>query len=150
MKTKQILLLLSVIATVSSSAKEPKPPHGRRPPTQALLGVLDANHDGRLSKKEITNSSNLLGDHDKNDDGAHTYDELMPRPPKGKKDKTPPLGKRPPLLIATLDLDEDGTISGDEIEAAPVSLLTLGKNEYGVLSRKELNPGKGKGPHKPE
>lgn len=144
MKTNRIHLLLALAATVTASAKEPKPPVDRRPPPpQPLLAALDANRDGRLSPDEIANSSAALGELDRNEDGTLTRKELRPRPPKDKTKQPPPPARHGPSpLIAALDLDEDGVLSADEIEDAPLSLAALDKNEDGTISRKELNPGK--------
>lgn len=147
MKAKPIQLILALLTTVTVNAKEPKPPVDRRPPPQPLLAVLDSNLDREISADEIANSSNVLSDLDKNGDGILTEKEMLPPSPKKAKAKDaanlpPPLGKRPPLLIAVLDLDEDGSLSADEIEDAPMSLLTLDKDDDGVISRKELKPKK--------
>lgn len=144
MKTNHIHLLLALAATVTASATEPKPPVDRRPPPpQPLLVALDANRDGKLSPDEIANSSSALSDLDKNDDGKLTRKELLPRPPKDKtKQPPPPARKGPSPLMAALDLDKDGVLSADEIEDAPLSLASLDQNDDGTISRKELNPGK--------
>ena len=42
-----------------------------------------------------------------------------------------------------LDTDDDGDISGDEIDAAPASLASLDADGDGRLSRDELRPGRG-------
>lgn len=143
MKTNRIHLLLALAATVTASAQEPKPPVDRRPPAQPLLAALDTNRDGKLSPDEIANSPAALGELDRNEDGMLTRKELLPRPPKNKtKQPPPPARNGPSPLIAAIDLDEDGILSADEIEDAPLSLASLDKNEDGTISRKELNPGK--------
>ena len=143
MKTNRLHLLFVMAATVTASAQEPKPPVVRRlPPTQPLLVALDANRDGSLSPSEIADSSEALGDLDRNGDGMLTRKELLPRLPKDKSKQPPPLPKGPSPLMAALDLDDDGTLSAGEIEDAPLSLVSLDKNEDGTLSRKELHPGK--------
>ena len=144
MKTNRIHLLLALAATVTANAQELKPPIDRRPPPpQPLLVALDGNRDGELSPDEITNSSAVLGKLDKNNDGMLTRKELLPRPPKDKtKQPPPPRPKGPSPLMAALDLDKDGALSADEIEGAALSLALLDKNNDGTISRQELNPGK--------
>jgi hypothetical protein len=150
MKTNRVHLLLAVLATLTANAAEPNPPAGKRPPPQPLQKALDTNRDGELSPDEISNSTAALEALDKNGDGALTRKELIPKPPKDKDDETaqgpppPPAkaGKKnpPPPIIRALDLNKDGTLSAEEIDAAPESLLILDKNDDGTISRKELNP----------
>jgi hypothetical protein len=74
--------------------------------------------------------------------------EMAPRPKKGKNGKGEKKGKKPKgphfsrIIVATLDLDEDRVLSGDEIEDAPLSLIDLDHNEDGIISRREMKPGK--------
>ncbi len=56
-------------------------PRGHRPPPIALIGALDANHDGVIDADEIANASAALKTLDKNGDGKLTPDEFIgPRP----------------------------------------------------------------------
>ena len=56
-------------------------PRGHRPPPPAVIGALDANHDGVIDADEIANASAALKALDKNGDGKLTPDEFMgPRP----------------------------------------------------------------------
>jgi hypothetical protein len=146
MKITKILLLLAVFpcTSVSAGAQEAK---DRRPPPHRLQIALDENADRDLSADEIANASNALLKLDKNGDGALTHKELAPKPPKPPKGKEaphePPFKKgRPSPLMKALDLDLDGTLSAEEIEASSGSLLILDKNSDGTISRKELTPGK--------
>lgn len=133
MKTTRIHLILAALATLSASEAAPKPAAPPMPPPHALQKALDGNKDREISADEIQNASTALLALDKNVDGAITPKELGPKPPKN----APPA----PLLKA-LDLDRDGKISAEEIEAAPGSLLILDKDADGALSAKELSPGK--------
>ena len=57
------------------------PMRGQRPPPPAIVGALDANHDGVIDATEIANASAALKSLDKNGDGKLTPDEFMgPRP----------------------------------------------------------------------
>lgn len=47
-------------------------------PPNPLYQVLDADHDGTISAKEIANAANALKKLDKNKDGQLTRDELRP------------------------------------------------------------------------
>jgi hypothetical protein len=148
MKTTRIHLVIAALATLATNAAEPKPPVDRRPPPpQPLQKVLDQDRDGKLSPTEISQASIALIALDKDGDGALSRKEILPKPPKIKavdvlQNGLPPKPKGPPPILKALDLDKDGSLSADEIEDAPVSLLTLDKNEDGTISRKELNPGK--------
>ena len=144
MKANCLHLLFVLAATVTASAQESKPPVVRLPPPpQPLLVALDSNRDGALSPDEIADSSEALGDLDRNGDGTLTRKELLPRPPRDRtKQPPPPLPKGPSPLMTALDLDKDGTLSADEIEDAPLSLASLDKDEDGTISRKELHPRK--------
>ena len=138
MKTISIHLLAALVATASATA-QPKPPGDRRPPPQPLLPVLDTDRDGELSEAEIATAPDSLATLDKNDDGSLTRKEYLPKPPKGK---LPPKPKGPKVLVKTVDLDGNGTISAEEIDDAAVSLAILDRDSDGTISRKELKPGK--------
>jgi len=60
-------------------------PRGHRPPPPAIIGAIDANHDGVIDADEIANASAALKSLDKNGDGVLTPDEFVgqrpPRPP---------------------------------------------------------------------
>ena len=59
----------------------PGGPGGHRFPPIALIGALDANHDGVIDAEEIANASEALKKLDKNGDGKLTPDEFLgPRP----------------------------------------------------------------------
>lgn len=138
MKTATMLTALAaLLATAGAvSAKPGKPP---RPAPPLLLPVLDTDRDGELNADEIANASAALLELDKNGDGQLTPREILPKPPKkAKKPKRP----GPPILVRTIDLDGDKTLSADEIEDAAISLLGLDTDGDGALSRKEMRPPK--------
>jgi len=58
------------------------PGKGHRPPPPAIVGAIDANHDGVIDADEIANASAALKALDKNDDGVLTPDEFVGKPPK--------------------------------------------------------------------
>lgn len=144
MKTTTILTALAALfasAGVVSAKPKGKVP---RPAPPLLLPVLDTDKDGALSADEIANASASLLELDKNDDGQLTKKEILPKKPKGKKGKKKGKAKRPgpPILVKTIDLDDDRVLSADEIEDAATSLLTLDTDGDGALSRKEMRPPK--------
>lgn len=159
MKTTTILTALAALfATAGVVTAKPNGKH-RRPAPPLLLPVLDSDMDGELSAEEIANASAALLEIDKNEDGELTRKEIVPRHKKGKKAKNGKKagkgknagkgkkGKRrmrpgPPILVKTIDLDDDRVLSADEIEEAPTSLLTLDTDNDGALSRDEMRPPK--------
>jgi len=152
MKTKVIHLTIALLAG-AASAREPQPENGHRPPPPVppILAIFDADRDGVISAEEIQSASTAFAKLDKNSDGEITRDELRPPPPQrpedgdapedGDRPPGPPPGRRPPPpVIAALDADKDGTISAEELKAAPEALLGLDKNGDGELSPDELFP----------
>lgn len=142
MKPHTLHLILAALAATGLNAQDAKPPHDRRPPPPPplLLPALDADENGELSAEEIADSSDALLDLDTNGDGELGKKEIAPPPPKKRKGPKPPKGS--PVLVKALDLDEDGKLSADEIEDAPLSLGALDKNDDDVVSKKEMKPGK--------
>lgn len=144
MKTYGINLFMAALAISGLNAQDAKPPMDRRPPPPILLPVLDADKNGALSAEEILASSNALEGLDKDGDGKLSKKEICPPPkekkPNGPKPPKPPKGN--PILVKTLDLDDDHELSADEIEEAPTSLLALDKDKDGAISREEMKPGK--------
>src|SRR5947207_117163 len=133
MKTYRLRLIVAALAITGLNAQDAKPP-GNRPPPPLLLPVLDADENGELSAEEINASSVALLGLDKNGDGELSKKEIAPPPPKGKKPKGPPPPKGPPFLVKALDLDDDGILSANEIEDAPLTLATLDKDGDGIVS----------------
>jgi hypothetical protein len=142
MKTTNIQIALALLAGAVATAREPQGPPGRRPPpVPPVLAIFDVDRDGVLSEKEIAAAAEALGKLDRNGDGEITMDEMRPPKPDGEGPQGPPPGHRPPPpVIAALDTDKDGTISAEELKAAPESLLTLDENGDGALSPQELHP----------
>lgn len=140
MKPHRIHLILAALAITGLNAQDAKPPLDRRPPPPLLLPALDADENGELSAEEIQASSDALAELDKDGDGALSRKEIAPPPPKKSKGPKPPKGS--PVLVKALDLDDDGTLSADEIEDAPLSLAALDTNGDGIVTKKEMKPGK--------
>ncbi len=125
----------------------------------ATLMSFDKNHDGQLTKDEVpARFQGLFARADANHDGVLTADEIKAaaaaqsqpaaagrgegRRGEGGREGGPP---RDPLFGA-LDLNGDGTLSADEIAAAPASLRKLDTNGDGVVSFAEIfGAGRGRG-----
>ena len=142
MKTIPIQLTIALLAG-TAAAQEPQPPNNHRPPPPPpIFSIFDTDRDGVLSAREVRKASDALAALDRNGDRQITRDEFMPPPPEGGNGPKPPKppGHRPPPVIAALDTDKDGTLSAEELKAAPDSLLDLDKNGDGELSPDELHP----------
>jgi hypothetical protein len=144
MKTIPIQLTIALLAG-TVAAQQPQPENGHRPPPPPLILVIfDTDHDGVLSAREIRKASDALAALDRNGDRQLTRDELRPPPPPeggdGPEPGKPPGHRPPPPVIAALDTDKDGTLSAEELKAAPETLLELDINGDGKLSPEELHP----------
>ena len=168
LKHKLIITLTTLGATALTLAQDSPAPGGparQHRPAMALIGALDANHDGVIDATEMANAAEALKSLDKNGDGVLTMDELMgPRPtptnadpsaaervgpPPADGPQAPPPGRglrgpdgrhRPPpiAVIGALDANHDGTVDATEIANAPEALKGLDKNGDGKLTPDEL------------
>lgn len=147
MKTKTIHLTIALLAGVATVQDSLGQQGHRPPPVPPILAIFDADRDGVLSAEEIQNAASALAQLDQNGDATITRDEMRPPPPPrpegddvaGDGDR-PPGHRPPPPVIAALDADRDGTVSAEELKAAPEALLELDENGDGELSPQELHP----------
>lgn len=145
MKTRNLILAAALLAAPAALAENEEdrrpPPH----PPGPVIETLDADHDHKLSAKEIERAPAALKELDKNGDGELTQEELRPKPREEQEESKGPKNRshRPPPVIAALDENRDGKISEEELESAARSLAKLDKNGDGELTPQELQP-----PHK--
>jgi EF hand len=164
MKTYHLQCLLAIAASLTASARPPRPqPRDHPPQIPPIFAVFDADHDMVLSTEEVAAASTALAGLDKDGDGKITLREAFMPPSERenrqkrrndkKQEKPEPMPepeKRPaPPLIEALDTDADGTISAEELKNAPESLKQLDKDGDGALSPEEMHP-KGHPPQGPE
>lgn len=136
MKTIYTTSLLALFSLCSAPIFGQQPqPTGQAGPPSPLLFLFDEDEDGVISSEEMKAAASALQTLDANGDGELTIDEL--RPPRPAE---PPMGHRPPPIIAALDQDQDGRLSAAELDAAPESLRELDLDQDGELSPEELRP----------
>ena len=96
-----------------------------------VLGVLDADHDGIISAREIVAAPAALAKLDQDHDGKLSSAECGFSP--GEVMRFHP-------VLAALDADYDGIVSAGEIKNSSEALKTLDKNRDGILTLEEVIP----------
>ncbi len=142
---KNILTIPTILIGFSFNALAQNMPPGGPPPDPVAM-ALDGDHDHGLSKREIRNAARSLEKLDGDGDGALSAEELRPEPPEGrrrpKKDEgnnADPLPAPPPSeLLSAIDTDSNGSLSKEELEAAPESLAKLDTDADGELNNQEV------------
>lgn len=110
-----------------------------------VLLALDTDHDLAFSPREIDHAPAALRNLDPRHAGRVTAEECGLRI--DPNSMTPAMRAqlrrrfmRDHPVLATLDVDDDGEISGKEIDEAAVALKKLDRNQDGYLSADELVP----------
>jgi len=111
----------------------------REEQAKQTLQRLDANQDGKITKEEIPERMRpRLEALDANRDGVLTLDELKAPPPPAPSDAEA-ARRDPAQVIARLDRDGDGKLSGPEIPGwMQRRMAQLDKNADGFLTAEEL------------
>ena len=134
---------LQRIPTPDRPVEEPPSP----PPTAgdilSDLLLFDANHNGKLEKKEVpARMQGIFERGDTNHDAVLSHEELIAMSEENHQTKLPTRRPGGAAFIA-LDTDQDGQISSAEIANAAVSLKTLDKNGDGRIDESDLAPAGG-------
>jgi Ca2+-binding EF-hand superfamily protein len=115
--------------------------------TERLFQILDADHDGKLSKEELANAEAALHKYDANDDEIITADELMQAPTQvgvglrfpvmqAQPPAAPmPLGDSPFLLVPREEAPKRIT---ERLQTAKDLLARYDKDKDGKLSPAEI------------
>ena len=110
---------------------------------QSMFARGDADHDGFLTKDELTKlaaAQNTATENTGGERAGEGRDDHAERGEReGRRGGPGEMMRRMPLMTA-LDANSDGVISSDEIEKAPAALKTLDKNSDGQLTADELQP----------
>ena len=132
-----ILASLALAAASFARAESAPTPHAPARPLGAILTVLDTDHDGALSLKEIASAPVALTALDLNEDGVISPDERRTTSAEGRPLRVARGGVTFNLLLA-LDANHDGNLQSIEIANAVASLKRLDLNGDGILEPGEL------------
>jgi Ca2+-binding EF-hand superfamily protein len=141
---KRTTLILTFITLGSASWAQENAPAGdpapapQPPSVPILFAALDADENGEISTAEIAAAAEALIEIDANGDGKITIDEVLP-PKKEHNPYAPKPPRRPPPFIESLDVDQDGKLSAEELKNATASLLQLDANGDGELTGNEMS-----------
>ncbi len=125
----------------------PGGPGGRNPEEMVKsLMEFDKNSDGALTKDELPERmQGMLKRADADQDGKLTKEELTKNASAMRGPGGRPGMNRMDKVFSSLDTDQDGTISGTEMDAAGTALAKLDANSDGKLTEEEVRPNFGPG-----
>jgi Ca2+-binding EF-hand superfamily protein len=131
---------LQRIPTPDRPVEEPPSPPPSAQDILSDLLMFDANHDGKLQKKEVpARMQGIFERGDTNHDQVLSHEELVAMSEENHQTKLPT--RRPGgAAFNAVDTDQDGQISSAEIANAAVSLKTLDKNGDGRIDESDLAP----------
>lgn len=109
---------------------------GNRPPLPKFYILLDADHDHKLSKEELSKAADLLAKLDKDKDGSLSPHEILGPPPRPNADG-PGQGKNQKLRADNRAEKKREFGGGKRIDKM---IEKMDKNEDGKLSKEELPP----------
>ena len=113
------------------------------PQFQGLLSSVDADGDGAASAGELLALMGAEAGGPADPEPGSAEGRAAP-PPAGNGGAAPPRAHMP-LLLAALDADRDGAVSGAERESAAQSLRALDADGDGRIAPEELRPAAGGG-----
>jgi Ca2+-binding EF-hand superfamily protein len=134
---------LQRIPTPDRPVEEPPSPPPSVDNLVSDLLMFDANHDGKLEKKEVPARMQGMFDRgDSNRDQVLSHEELVAMSEENHQVKLP--ARRPGgAAFNAVDTDQNGEISSVEIMNAAASLKTLDKNGDGRIEESDLAPSGG-------
>ena len=136
---RSILVPLSLFAAISAQA-DSSPPRRTLPRNMSpIMAVLDSDHDGRLSAREIEAAPMVLKALDLNQDGLISPEERRAFTADGRPARAW-RGATAFNVVLTLDANHDDDIQSMEIANAVSSLKRLDRNGDGQLTPDELRP----------
>jgi hypothetical protein len=132
------VLVKSANAGVYSQEDKKKPARnrqeGRRNEENMRFLGMDRNGDGRITRDEWRGNDNSFAQHDWNDDGVLSGDEVRPgAQPSNRRDT------QNRARFDRLDLNDDNAISLSEWVGTRNAFERLDRNDDGVLSFDEFN-----------
>ena len=134
-----LLVGFSLGAALVAHAQTASAPSARSRVVSPIFAVLDTNHDGALSAREIAAAPLVLTALDLNGDGLISANERLALPAAGR----PVHFARSATafnIVFTLDANQDGDLQPLEIANAVSSLKRLDRNGDGELTADELRP----------
>ena len=150
-----ILTIASMVLMVGFSFAQQRGRGGFGDPEERVGRIManDANGDGKLTKDEMDERMQPMFDRaDKDEDGFVTSEELKslfaespPRggfggPGRGGFGGGPGRMLRSLPVMQALDADQNGELSGQEVENAVAALKALDKDQNGTITQDEMMP----------
>lgn len=106
--------------------------HGRHDGNMRFHGV-DKNNDGRITRAEWPGNDVSFDNHDWNDDGVLSGDEVRPGARRDDDDDEVPFDR-----FEALDLDNNGVLSRAEWRGSAALFDRLDRNDDNAISRREF------------